>query len=256
MITLIKDLFVQLGLVEVVAFESEYIKYKSNDDKTVEKDLELCTAFSFKENDKKSYWLILETYKLEDIIANQAIYFEEAKKILNNDWFDKNANLLIIYKVKSFEGVQKKVMEIEENPYLFKKQVILYKESEYEHLNNALKTEGTNIANFIESKILDESIFKIHKESLNNNSYESLLYRLAFKIPVIKLIIVQEDNLEALNETNKEKVFASSLGDINDVIEHNIFNLGIDDIKQKDSDSIYELLLNTLSTDENKKDTN
>lgn len=229
--TLIKDLFIQLGLVE--------------------QNLEIGSIFSFENSNKKSYWLIIETERLDEVINNQVTYFEQAKNLINNEWFDKNVSLLILHKVENFNDNQVLVMKIEEDPYLFKKQVILYKESEYQNLIEILEVENITIKDFLENKLLNETIFKVHKENINNNSYESLLYRLSYKIPIINLSITQEDNLEALTTDNKEKIVSRSLDKINDIIEQDIFERDLENINLISSDDIYDLLLTTLSTDEN-----
>lgn len=131
MITIINNLFSQLGL-----FNSE---------------LERGSLFSFEDTNKKSYWLIIETDNMNTIIENQSQYFEEAKKIINNEWFDKNVNLLVLHKVESFENIQDLILEIEEDPYLFKKQIILYKDTELENLNQAIEVEESTIKDFIEN---------------------------------------------------------------------------------------------------------
>lgn len=230
MITIINTLFSQLGLVN--------------------SELEIGSLYTFEDTNKKTYWMTLEVDNLDTIIENQSNYFEQAKNRINNEWFDKNVSLLILHRVESFDNIQSLVLEIEENPYLFKKQVILYTETERENLNTAIKSEETTIKDFIENKILDETIFKIHKENINNNDYESLLYRLAHKIPFIKLNITQEDNLEALTDNNTQKIESGSYGELNRFIEQHFFNRNMESIDEMETDTIYDLL-NTLNSDEN-----
>ncbi|MEZ7526015.1 ABC-three component system middle component 1 [Cloacibacterium normanense] len=231
MITIINNLFSQLGLVN--------------------SELEIGSLYTFEDINKRTYWLIIETDNLSNVIENQSNYFEQARNRINNEWFDKNVSLLILHKVEDFDNNQSLVLEIEENPYLFKKQVILYREIERENLNRAIEAEENTIKNFIENKILDEAIFKIHKENINNNDYESLLYRLAHKIPFIKLNIIQENGLEALTDNNTQKIESGSYGQLNRFIEQNFFHRNMESIDEMESDTIYDLLLNTLSPDEN-----
>lgn len=231
MITTINNLFSQLGFIN--------------------SELEIGFLHAFEDINKKTYWLIIETDNLNHVIENQSNYFEQARNRINNEWFDKNVSLLILHKVEDFDNIQSLVLEIEENPYLFKKQVILYREIERENLNRAIEAEENTIKNFIENKILDEAIFKIHKENINNNDYESLLYRLAHKIPFIKLNIIQENGLEALTDNNTQKIESGSYGQLNRFIEQNFFHRNMESIDEMESDTIYDLLLNTLSPDEN-----
>lgn len=231
MITTINNLFSQLGFIN--------------------SELEIGSLHAFENINKRTYWLIIETDNLNNVIENQSNYFEQARNRINNEWFDKNVSLLILHKVEDFDNIQSLVLEIEENPYLFKKQVILYREIERENLNRAIEAEENTIKDFIENKILDEAIFKIHKENINNNDYESLLYRLAHKIPFIKLNIIQENGLEALTDNNTQKIESGSYGELNRFIEQNFFHRNMESINEMESDTIYDLLLNTLSSDEN-----
>lgn len=229
--TIINSLFSQLGLVK--------------------SKLETGSLFAFEDINKKNYWLIIEVDNLNNVLENQSKYFEQAKGRVNNEWFDKNVNLLILHRVEHFNNIQHLVLEIEENPYLFKKQIILYKETECDSLNKATQLEEITIKDFIERKILDESVFKEHKDKTNNNNYESLLYRLAHKIPFIKLNIKKEDNLEALTDSNTQKIESGLYKELNRFLEQNLFNRNIENIDEMKSDTIYDLLLNTLSSDEN-----
>ena len=231
MTTIINDLFSQLGLLN--------------------NPLEIGSLYTFDDINKKNYWLIIETDNLNNVIENQSNYFEQAKNRINNEWFDKNVNLLVLHKVENFDNIQSSVLNIEEDPYLFKKQIILYKDTERENLNRAIEAEENTIKDFIENKILDEAIFKIHKENINNNDYESLLYRLAHKIPFIKLNIIQENGVEALTDNNTQKIEFGSYGQLNRFIEQNLFHRNMESIDEMESDTIYDLLLNTLSPDEN-----
>ena len=231
MTTIINDLFSQLGLLN--------------------NPLEIGSLYTLDDINKKTYWLIIETDNLNNVIENQSNYFEQAKNRINNEWFDKNVNLLVLHKVENFDNIQSSVLNIEEDPYLFKKQIILYKDTERENLNRAIEAEENTIKDFIENKILDEAIFKIHKENINNNDYESLLYRLAHKIPFIKLNIIQENGVEALTDNNTQKIESGSYGQLNRFIEQNLFHRNMESIDEMESDTIYDLLLNTLNPDEN-----
>lgn len=229
--TIINNLFNQIGLVN--------------------KELDCGVLHFFEEENKYSYWLVNETDNLTEIIEKQSTYFAMAKEAANNEWFDKNVSMIILHKVENFDNLQNLVLAVEENPYLFKKQIILYKDTEVEKLNQALSSQETTIKNYIESKILDESTFKIHKENINNNDYESLLYRIAHKIPLIKLSIIQENGLDALTNNNRQKIETGAFVEINNLINQNFFNRSSESIDEVNSDIIYDFLLKTLNSDEN-----
>ena len=65
MITIINDLFSQLGLVNI--------------------ELEIGSLYTFEDINKKTYWLIIETDNLNNVIENQSNYFEQAKNRINNE---------------------------------------------------------------------------------------------------------------------------------------------------------------------------
>lgn len=228
--TIINNLFSQFGLNRI--------------------ELEIGFLYTFEDVYKKSYWLIIEVDNLKNVIENQSIFFEQAKNEINNEWFDKNVSLLILHKVENFDNVQSSVIDVEENPYLFKKQIILYKNSECEKLSRAIELEETSIKDFIENKILDESVFKEHKDRTNNNDYESLLYRIANKVPFINVNTKKEDNLEALTDSNTKKIESGNYGELNRFLEQNLLNRNIENIEKMNSDTIYNLLLNTIISDE------
>ena len=231
MTTIINNLFHQIGLIS--------------------KELNFGELHFFENENKYSYWLVIETENLTEVIDKQSDYFNIAKEVANNEWFDKNVSMIIIHKVENFNNIQNLVLDVEENPYLFKKQIILYKDTEVEKFNQALESQQQTIKGFIENKILEEETFKKHKENINNNDYESLLYRLAHKIPLIKLSIIQQNGLDALTDNNRQKIEIGSFGELNNLIHQNFFNRSVANIDEMDSDIIYDFLLPTLNSDEN-----
>ena len=229
--TIINDLFHEIGLLN--------------------KELDNGVLHFFVEENKYSYWLVIETDNLTEVIEKQSDYFNIAKQSANNEWFDKNVSLIILHKVENFNNIQNLVLEVEENPYFFKKQIILYKDTEVEKFNQAIDSQEQSIKNFIENKILEEETFKNHKENINNNDYESFLYRLAHKIPFIKLNIIQENGLEALTDKNRQKIETGSFDELNNLIDQNFFNRSVENIDEMNSDIIYNFLSPTLNSDEN-----
>lgn len=229
--TIINNLFNQIGLVN--------------------RELDCGVLHFFEVENKYSYWLVIETANLTEVIEKQSEYFTMAKEVANNEWFDKNVSMIILHKVENFDNLQNLILEVEENPYLFKKQIILYRGTEVEKLNLALNSPLTTIKDFIENRILDETIFKIHKGNVNNNDYKSLLYRLAHKIPFIKLNIIQNNALDALTDNNNQKIETGSFVELNNLINQNFFNRSDESIDEMNSDIIYDFLLTTLNSDEN-----
>lgn len=229
--TLINNLFNQSGLRSI--------------------ELSFGTLHTYENENKHSYWLVIESVDLNNIVEKQPEYFADAKQTVNDELFDKNVNMLILYRVDGFDNVENSLLEVEENPYLFKKQVILYSQKEVEKLLEAIDVQDLPIKDFIEHQILQEEIFKNHKDSINKNEYESLLYRLAHKIPFISLNILQESGLEALTDNNRRKISNGLYSKINSSVEQNFFNRITESIEDMSPDIIYNILLPILPSDEN-----
>ena len=95
--TIINNLFHQIGLIS--------------------KELNFGELHFFENENKYSYWLVIETENLTEVIDKQSDYFNIAKEVANNEWFDKNVSMIIIHKVENFDNIQNLVLEVEENPY-------------------------------------------------------------------------------------------------------------------------------------------
>ncbi|WP_353150382.1 ABC-three component system middle component 1 [Chryseobacterium sp.] len=223
MITIINNLLLQLELLST--------------------PLEFGLLYSFKNSTKKSYWLVTEEENLTTVIDKQSDYFEQCRGILNNEWFDKNANLLILHKVDEInEKIHQQVLKVEEDPYLLKKQVLLYKDTEVEKLNEILNTENITLKEFLDQNLLIDKVYEIHKNQINNNNWESLIYRIAQKIPIIRLNISRSNGLSVLIEENKQKVDVGNYKEINSLLENIFFQKSSEEILEIDNDLIFNLL--------------
>lgn len=207
----------------------------------------------FKEANQFSFWLVIEAPDLGTIIENQPTFFTATKELLKNEWFDKNANLLILYKSDSGSLVEKnRLIDIEENPFLFKKQILVYTESEKEKLLEAITASTLTTKKFFEHKLLSNSIFEQHKTNLNNNDFESLLYRVAHKVPFLNINAVQKNGLSALTEDNDTEVIKNSqLKELDNLISEMILDKTFDQVMSISPETIYEKILIVIDKDEN-----
>lgn len=175
----------------------------------------------FRLTNKNNYWLVIKRDLLSGIIDEQTNLFLEAKEIIGERQFDKNANLLILYRVDDLRAINKdELLQIEEDLYHFKKSIIYYTNDEIEHLN--AKINQTSVRTNIESLILEDEVFEQHKLKYDDNEFESLLYRLAHKLPFLKINVNQVNNLTSLDEINKKIVGDNKL---NEILEKDIFTL-------------------------------
>ncbi|PBJ14365.1 ABC-three component system middle component 1 [Flavobacterium sp. ACN6] len=213
---------------------------------------DLGPVYYFKDENVHSYWMVVESSDLSSLLEKQADYFVQAKEKVKNEWFEKNASLLILHKPISLDAVNKdQIIDIEENPYLFKKQVLLYTEEEKEKLIEAINISGLNIRDFIEKKILTEEVFEYHKTSINNNNFESLLYRIAHKIPFVMIKANQVDGLLDLTESNKAKIDDSIYKNLNDTLTLDLFERTKEELIEMPENEIYEQLIIVLNQNGN-----
>lgn len=212
-------------------------------------------VYYFRDANQFSFWLVIETANLNTIIENQSNFFTVSKELLKNEWFDKNANLLILCKSSSELPLDKNLLiDIEENPYLFKKQILYYTENENQKLLEAIATSTLTTKKFFEKKLLSNTIFEQHKTNLNNNAFESLLYRVAHKVPFLNIKVEQKDGLSALTENNKMEVAKNSqLKELDDLISELILDKKFDEVSNISTEAVYEKILIVINKDEDSK---
>lgn len=211
--------------------------------------------YYFRDAHQFSFWLVIETTNLSTIIENQSKFFTVSKEILKNEWFDKNANLLILCKSSSESPFDKNLLiDIEENPFLFKKQILVYTDIEKQKLIEAITTSKLTTKKFFEQKLLSNTVFEQHKTNLNNNAFESLLYRVAHKVPFLNIKVVQKDGMSALTENNNNEVAKNSqLKELDDLISEMILNKTFDEVSAISTEAVYEKILIVINKDEDSK---
>lgn len=200
--------------------------------------------YSLKEND--NFLIVITKDDLSKILDEQINLFVKCKQAVNQPEFDKNANLLVLNKVVTIDSVKKDdFLKIEEDPYYFKKSIIYYTEQELNKLNETIGE--FDVLEFIEISILKEEVFEQHKNHFDKNHYQSLLYRIAHKLPFIKINISHADNLKSLEEINK-----NSIGDkiFNDLLETKFFTLTNEQLSVLTENEILEIF-KTTTADEN-----
>jgi len=200
--------------------------------------------FSLKE--KYNYWVVICRNNLAEIKEEQTSLFIKAKEVINKPHFDKNANLLVLYNISNIEDANKDaILQTEEDPFHFKKSVIYYTEEELNKLSEVIGSSNISLA--IETLILKEDVFTKHKSAFDANEYQSLLYRIAHKIPFTEINIPQANNLESLEEINKNAIGQNPL---NDILEKELFVLTSDELAALTNENLLEKLKPILS-DEN-----
>ncbi|WBV56355.1 ABC-three component system middle component 1 [Chryseobacterium sp. PTM-20240506] len=190
--------------------------------------------------ERKNYWVIVQYDgdNINNVLNDQIELFVKTKELVQESAFDKNANLLILNRVPKLEDVKfDNLLQIEENPYHFKKNILYYTDEELKNLNFAIG--DSNALTAIEALILKDEIFEQHKKNFDANSFESLIYRIAIKIPFIKIGITQTNNLKSLEEINKRSIGNNPL---NEILEQDFFMLNDEDFSAMTNEIILEKL--------------
>lgn len=208
--------------------------------------------FSFTdENNKKDYWLIVEPENIDLLIDQEEELYERCKQTNDAPELKKNISMLILWNTEGnqeFNIMKKKIMPIEEDPYFFKKHVLYFSISELEKLIEVVGEE--NLVEFVKEKIPLNNTFSSFKNDPQGQTWQSLLYRIAIKLPFIDIQINDEENLESLFEKNNENI-EKHVDNLLSVLNNKIFELYdeilSDDLKDKDISELLEDLTPILS---------
>lgn len=164
------------------------------------------SIYSLLDEQKKSFWLVVSEENIDLFTARQSFYFDECKRKIADRALDKNLNLLILHEANNHTNAEfkQKILQIEEDAYFFKKHVLYFSRSEFESFK-----ESTPIINmpFLEKEISSKSSFSEYKKSLNEGTWQNLLYRIAIKLPFIGLNLGFADSLEDLESKNQHSLY-------------------------------------------------
>lgn len=136
---------------------------------------------------------------------------------LTNESYDKNATLIICFNGDVDNNI---ICNLEENPYLFKKNILKYNSEEIESLNTLLSSNYS-----YENLLLllnNEEQFEEYKNN-SENGY-SLLTKIFIKLPFLKCIR-QTRNLANLSEIISIRASEENLTEIYNLINFENFDL-------------------------------
>lgn len=163
-------------------------------------------------SEREEYWLVAKIDSETDVVQEQQNFFDKCASHIDNPALEKNTSLLIVWETSGYlplESLKKKIMQIEEDAYFFKKYVLHYAPQQKEALQHALGEENS-LKEFLSEKIIDQEIFKRYKNEKIENSHtmtwESLIYRMAIKIPFISIKIESKNDLGSLEKDNQEVI--------------------------------------------------
>lgn len=176
-------------------FESEGLMRKLSTD---------LALYEFSTPGKKNFWLVVFG---EPIITPeiQAGWLNECKKATSDPALEKNINLLIVWNTDSSSVLSsKRVHYAEEDSYFFKKHVLPYTTAELEALYQQFTIQG-GIAAF-HKLIISPAIFTEYKSHYLKGGWQSLLYRLAIKLPFIAVNSFDNSDLASLERNIDDKI--------------------------------------------------
>lgn len=184
MLEFTEKIFQELGFETVlVPFELEQVDHSF---KVFFREKSAYAVIEIKDNMTVAFGDFLGSY--------QSKLFEAA---LSNEKFKddlkKNSYLLVLTETKVAKDYTKKFfINIEEDPFFFKKYVFRYSEDDLKALIE--KTSSTNIITGLGQLAIDHNVFnKFSEGSKNRAGYESLIYQIYVKIPATSLPTASKD---------------------------------------------------------------
>jgi hypothetical protein len=200
--------------------------------------------FSFKEEtNKKVYWAVVEWEDLDQLSGQSAI-FNSCRELVNQPEIDKNLSLVILTRLNEvavIDAAKSAIIRIEENPYYFKKYVLHYADAEYEQLKTQ---QGEKTAlEFLTHQIVNSDCFKAYKNDHRSISWQSLVYRIALKLPFIPITIKTNKGLASLFEDNKLKVVNKNLKSLDDHLSAAYGGLDLKQIDELPADDLLKQLI-------------
>jgi len=168
--------------------------------------------YEYSSTGKTNYWLVIHG---EPIITPeiQAGWLRKCKNATADPALEKNINLLIVWNANSSKVLaSKQVHHIEEDSYFFKKHVLPYTTEELEALRQQIETHVFSIV-FRES-ITTPSTFAEYKSNYLEGGWQSLLYRIAIKLPFIAVNSSGNSDLASLERNIREKIQRTANPDV------------------------------------------
>lgn len=162
---------------------------------------------------KKEFWVVL-TQNCEDVLREQSQLYKSSRMLNEEPELDKNISLIIPMRVEDeaqCKQLKFDTLRIEEDSYFFKKHVLIYSEQELSDFRELQGDKQTN--DFLTKVIAQQSCFEAYKADPRKLQWQSLVYRLANKIPFIQLKIKVTKDLTSLYDLKSEKVETKQLSD-------------------------------------------
>lgn len=192
-------------------------------------------------DDRKYYWLVVEPSDVSKVIELQDEWFEKCKEHIDTKEFDKNTSLLVLANNDKNEIQKKEILSIEEDPFQFKKYVLLFTSHILKQLLE--QTENGNPEKILEL-IVNESVFNNYKNHYIEPTWRHLLYNLAHKLPFLKVNVEVNQTLDNLFEEAKKTLVEKGLLEYSEFIEKQYDGGMFSALESLDLDELIALLDN------------
>lgn len=181
-----------------------------------------------------------DSFSANEIIEQQAAWFDSAKKTVGNKSFDKNVTLIVLAPAADYQTIKRariQTLKVEEDPYHFKKQVLLYTPKEIANFQHNVQELSQ-----LESIISNEQNFAEYRKSYTEETYLRLIYRMAQKLPFIEMQIQSESGLESLEKTICDRIQKEMLSSFNNQVTDILLALESKAQKEITAAAIFDLL--------------
>lgn len=180
--------------------------------------------FNYRKDDPKIEFFVIASIEQKNFLNIDAnkMFSDISKSLKNSSMYtaevDKNTSLVLCVAkdiaLKSFEALEKKELQIEENPYLFKKYVLSYDEKITEEVfGEILKTynKSSNISKYIESVVTNPEKFRSYKINAVNNEDYMLLTKIIMKVPIIPVKVPDNKSIKPLANMIQDNIISENL---------------------------------------------
>ena len=205
---------------------------------------EINNGYFYTKKTTPDYWVVIKE-DVNTLLENQKDYFTRSKELCQEDALDKNISMLVLWETAGTierEQFKRKKMNLEEDPYYFKKYVLGYSKQELLDLEGKIKDNNGDAVDFIERNIISKETFNLYKPEPFVKEWYSLLYRIAIKIPFLRIKISESQGLESLFAQNDSALKDAGIFDFNNEITKIIDKYSPEGLKEIYALDLFQLL--------------
>jgi len=218
---------------------------ESNFDST---PLEDPPAMLFKKRGIADYWIVVKSEDINSFLEMQANYYRSAKNLAENEAFDKNLSVLILFEgTKDYLDIKNNILKIEEDPYLAKKHVLFYSPNELSGLLrsiNILSNANSPITRYLSQEASSSHNFKNYTTAEHTDRVRlNLIYKLFIKLPFLDLNLPQENEQEFddLSLKIEDGLISENVYDTHEIYLSALLHQDIDEVKDMNADAILKI---------------